>query len=307
VSEILFSIIIPTYNRHDELKRCLAAIAANLFGRSRFEVIVVNDGGSSVNDVIGDPGTAGISARQIFQPNRGPASARNLGAASAKGRYVAFIDDDCIPSADWLTQLEKAVWQFPRALIGGTTINVLRDNSCSQASQSLVDYVYWYYNDESQNRTRFFASNNLTVDAAMFTAIGGFDESFRTAEDRDFCRTWKAKGWEFQHVPEVIVHHCHYLTLRSLQRQHFRYGRGALPYWKKAAERTSTRIKIEPLGFYAGMLLHPFSQRVPKPAKVASLIFLSQIANAAGFAYEALRSMSRSRPITASEQAPARI
>jgi hypothetical protein len=90
-------------------------------------------------------------------------------------------------------------------------------------------------------------------------------------------------------VPEAEISHAHRLTLKSLQKQHFTYGRGALPYWRKASKADGSRIKVEPFGFYGGMLTHPFSQKAPNAALISALIVVSQIANAAGFAYEALR------------------
>ena len=297
MTDILFSVVLPTYNRRDALIRCLRSIDASAFDHTRFEVIVVNDGGSAVDDVAHLPDLATLRVRIASQQNRGPAAARNLGATLSRGRYLAFIDDDCIASKDWLAKLEEAVARFPRRMIGGKTVNLLRDNAFSQASQCLVDYVYKYYNDSEVDRTRFFASNNLAVDARMFAESGGFDESFRSAEDRDFCRAWKARGWDFHYAPDVIIQHAHHLTLASLQKQHFGYGRGALPYWKKGATQNSTRFKVEPLAFYSGMLMHPFSQHVPHAAAIAALILVSQVSNAAGFAYEAARSLVRKRNI----------
>lgn len=169
--------------------------------------------------------------------------------------------------------------------------------------------VHHYYNDASANRTQFFASNNIAVTARRFESSGGFDESLCAAEDRDFCRTWQNLGWQFQYVPEAIVKHSHQLSLRSLLKQHFNYGRGALPYWRKAASRSGTGLKVEPLMFYTRMLAHPFSQNLPNPALISTLIVVSQIANATGFAYEALRTLGKPRPVTgtpAKATAPAR-
>jgi GT2 family glycosyltransferase len=149
--------------------------------------------------------------------------------------------------------------------------------------------VHRYYNDTNAKRTRFFASNNIALSADRFDLSGGFDEWLCAAEDRDFCRTWHRLGWDFQYVPEAVISHAHRLTLTGLQKQHFTYGRGALPYWRKASKADGSRIKVEPFGFYAGMLTHPFTQKAPNAAVISALIIVSQIANAAGFAYEALR------------------
>ena len=283
-----FSVVVPTFNRSRELTQCVDAIAQCSFDRERFEVIVVNDGG-------GDPAPAVRNARSLMdirilsQANHGPGAARNLGASAARGEFLIFTDDDCIPAKTWLSRLEESVLANPESLSGGRTVNLLQHNGCSVASQSLVDYVHRYYNDGAANRTRFFASNNIALPAAMFGRIGGFDESLCAAEDRDFCRTWHRRGWEFHYAPDAVTYHAHHLTLRSFQKQHFTYGRGAFPYWRKASSNGSAGLRVEPLSFYTGMLAHPFTQKIQKPAIVASLILLSQVANAAGFAYEALR------------------
>lgn len=305
MSDLIFSVVVPTFNRPDELARCICALAQSTLDLERFEVIVVNDGGRNP-----DPALKGlerrVNLRLLTQPNRGPGAARNYGAGSARGQFIAFTDDDCIPSNDWLAVLEHSLNASPESLHGGRTVNSLYENPFSEASQSLVDYVHRYYNDTSAKRTRFFASNNIAVSARTFEASGGFDESLCAAEDRDFCRTWHNLGWDFKYVPDAVVNHAHQLTLRSLQRQHFTYGRGALPYWRKASARDGARIKVEPLSFYTGMLTHPFSQRLSNPVLISGLIAVSQFANAMGFAYEALRTRGRAGAIVSTPaKAPA--
>ena len=288
MSDLLFSVVVPTFNRPAELARCIRALSQSTLDRKRFEVIVVNDGGENPETALEGFGES-LNLRVLSQPNRGPGAARNYGAGSAHGRLIAFTDDDCLPADDWLELLERSFKKHPEALHGGRTVNVLSGNPFSETSQSLVDYVHRYYNDQSARRTRFFASNNIAVSAGKFEKSGGFDESLCAAEDRDFCRTWHNLGWDFQYVPEAIVNHAHHLTLRGLQKQHFTYGRGALPYWRKAARKSGSSLEVEPLSFYTGMLAYPFTRRIPNPALISALIVVSQIANAVGFAYEAMR------------------
>jgi GT2 family glycosyltransferase len=305
VSELLFSVVIPTFNRPADLARCLAALACSTFDPNRFEVIVVNDGGGNPESALRDLGRP-LNLRLLAQPNRGPGAARNYGARSARGQFIAFTDDDCIPATDWLETFDRSLKKNPESLHGGRTVNGISGNPFSDTSQSLVDYVHRYYNDASTKRTRFFASNNIAVSARKFEHSGGFDESLCAAEDRDFCRTWHNLGWSFEYVPDAVIKHAHRLTLRGLEKQHFTYGRGALPYWRKASEASGSRIKVEPIAFYAGMLTHPFSQRVPNAALISVLIVVSQFANAAGFAYEAFRTR-RTRRVTRVESAKLRV
>ncbi len=283
----LFSIIVPTRDRPKQLRRCLESLARSEFDCDRFEITVVNDGGLQLDQDALRNATPGLTLRVVNQPGRGPSAARNFGASVSRGAFLVFTDDDCAPATDWLRRLEDAVAKKPNAMHGGHTVNLHADNPYSRTSQLLVDYVYSYYNDPSHSRNRFFASNNMAVPAHIFAQIGGFDESFRAAEDREFCRRWHEAGWEFCYNPGIVVNHGHQLSLLSLQRQHFHYGRGAFPYWRKAARVHDARFKVEPLAFYLGMLRSPFVQRQPNAGYLAALIIISQMANAAGFAAEA--------------------
>jgi glycosyltransferase involved in cell wall biosynthesis len=294
--ECLFSIVIATSGRPLQLKRCLAAISRLHFPPELFEVVVVFDGGpatpeSDLAKTLGD-----VHLRVMEQHRQGPSVARNTGSAAATGKYLTFIDDDCVPANDWLALLSEEVAQHPDAMIGGATVNALAGNIYSEASQSVVEYVYRYYNDSSAHRRMFFASNNLTVPRVPFLAAGGFDVGFRTAEDREFCARWQAGGRESRFASGVVMHHAHDLGLFSLLRQHFRYGTGAYAYWKKEAELTHRGLRVEPPRFYAGILRFPFATGKRSPASICALMILAQIANAAGFAFESLRKMMSRKP-----------
>ena len=286
-----FSVVIATHNRATELARCLTALGLIEFHRDEFEVIIVNDGGTIAPAAAFQSLAPGIAIRILTQRNAGPGAARNTGANAANGEFVAFIDDDCIPPRDWLSKLSNALRRAPDAMVGGQTVNTLTSNPCSRASQSLVDYVYHFYNTTDSDRSAFFASNNMALSVKSLQAIGGFDECFRTAEDRELCSRWKTGGGRFYYAPDVVMYHAHDLNLLSMFRQHFGYGRGALPYWKKTGRGGLKGIRVEPISFYAGMLRYPFEHGEPRPAVTASLILFSQLSNAAGFAVEAVSSL----------------
>ena len=99
---LTFSVVIPTYNRPSQLRECLEALADQDYPRTAFEVIVVDDGSTESLRGIDDLFRAKLPLVFLRQQNAGPASARNTGAQHAKGRYIAFTDDDCVPARDWL-------------------------------------------------------------------------------------------------------------------------------------------------------------------------------------------------------------
>jgi len=157
--------------------------------------------------------------------------------------------------------------------------------------------MYAYYNaDPSQ--ARFFASNNLVFPADGFHALGGFDTTFRTSEDRDLCDRWLHHGYHMTYAPEVIVSHAHVLTLRTFWQQHFNYGRGAFRYHRARARRGSGFFRSD-LAFYARLptlLRWGFSERPGAQALLlTALLGVWQGANAVGFWWEVVHHRAEGR------------
>lgn len=282
----LLSIVIPTYNRPERLKHCLQSMTQLDYPHNRFEVIIVDDGSSMSLEPVVTPFRQHIQITLITQRNAGPASARNTGAATAKGKFIVFTDDDCQPTPNWLTHLETQFTQKPDALLGGKTLNALPENLYSTASQLLIDYLYEYYNSEPEQAS-FFASNNFAVSTENFHQVGRFDTTFPLAagEDREFCDRWLYHHKQMIAVPDAQIYHAHHLTLRSFWRQHFNYGRGAFHFHQLRAQRGVEKIKVEPFSFYFKLLRYPFSQSHSSQARIllSGLFFISQLANTLGF------------------------
>lgn len=281
-----FSVVIPTYNRPQQLTSCLAALAKQDYPTDKYQIVVVDDGSRTPLNSIVDTDKNQINITLIRQQNAGPAAARNTGVQHAIGDYIAFTDDDCMPDAAWLRQFAVALHTSPDAMVGGHTVNALPQNLYSSASQALIDYLYSYYGSATQGI--FFASNNIAMAKAHFLAIGGFDVSFplAAAEDRNLCDCWQQAGYPMKYVPTATIQHAHALSLKSFWRQHFGYGRGAYCFHQVRAQRTEQSIQLEPTQFYTNLLKYPLKEKVRSPFKVSSLFFLSQVATVAGFFWE---------------------
>ncbi|MFH1154109.1 MAG: glycosyltransferase [Pseudomonadota bacterium] len=285
----LISIIIPTYNRPEQLNACLLSLTQQRFDSSRFEVIVVDDGSPTSIEALAGRFLDRLELRIIRQQdNRGPAAARNIGAYYARGEILAFTDDDCRPDTNWLPSLRALFRRYPDRLIGGKTLNLLKENVYSEASQLIIDFVYAHYNVDHEN-ARFFASNNMAVPALDFHTLGGFNPSFRTAEDREFCDRWRHSGRHMIFAKDAIVKHTHNLTLSSYFFQHFKYGQGAYQYHLIRAHRGSGSIWKD-LTFYnslAHLMRQSFSGLgVMLTCSLLALLLLWQVANAVGAIWE---------------------
>jgi GT2 family glycosyltransferase len=285
----LFSVVVPTYARPEALRACLRGLSRMRFDRDRFEVVVSDDGSPVPVEPMAAPFRDRLRLAVVSGPNAGPASARNRGAARATGKYLVFVDDDCVAAPGLLAALERRFAATPDALVGGGIVNALPENPFSTATQLIVGYVYEHA-ERTRSAIRFFTTSNLAVPAARFHELGGFSEDFThsAGEDYDFCHRWQHAGGRTVYAPEAAVHHAHHLTLRSFWRQHFHYGRGLLLCRLRIAQRTRRRLRGERGAFYVNLLRYPLARGTgARRWKHAGLVALSQVATAAGAAWEA--------------------
>ena len=176
-----YSIVVPTFQRKQRLHECLHGLSLIDYPRAQFEVIVVDDGSpTSPDDVVRSYEHLLTIRLVVVLPNAGPAKARNAGAAQARGTYLALIDDDCIPDADWLIRMDERLRAFPEALVGGAMRNGAPDSICAEASQQLVEFLYRYYNSDVDN-TRCFMSANIVCPREQFLSLVCFGTDFPLA------------------------------------------------------------------------------------------------------------------------------
>jgi glycosyltransferase involved in cell wall biosynthesis len=283
-ASLRFSVVVPTLDRRTELEGCLEAIAAMDYARDSFEVVVVDDGGrEDLGGLVADWRDR-LDIDLLQQRNAGPAAARNLGATAARGRYLAFTDDDCRPAPGWLAAFDAVLNETPEDALGGTTDNALDDNPFSSASQLIAEFLHRRLNED---KARFFASNNLCVPANEFRALGGFNPSYRTGEDREFCRRWRAAGHGLRLAPAALVSHANDLGLLSFCRQHYGYGRGSCRFHRTRLDHHSQGFQAS--RFYLDLLLYPLERSKGAHAVLtAALVALAQLATAAGFLVESV-------------------
>lgn len=300
MSRIVVTVVVPTYRRPLQVRGCLEALAAQRLDEP-WEVVVVDDGSPEPPDPRVESLVAARGWRLVRQANAGPSAARNRGVQEARGEFIAFTDDDCLPEPAWLETLLRAVRERPHALVGGTTVNGLTGDFFASTSQLIVDLVYEHFNADPDDGY-FLASNNILCARHLFLEIGGFDESFPRAgaEDRDFCDRWRMRGWPIVWRPEARVEHRHGQSFRQFVDLYVRYGRGAYRYQSIRKERGSGTMR-EDLGFHTTLprrVWRHLKRQGGVGAGIATVAALGmwQVANAAGFVLEAVMpSQPRSR------------
>ncbi|HZQ07570.1 MAG TPA: glycosyltransferase [Anaerolineae bacterium] len=286
-----FSVVVPTYNRPLALTRCLDSLARLDYDTTRYEVIVVNDGGCILATELLNPLNRPVNITLLRQSHAGSGSARNLGAAHASGEVIAFIDDDCTAAPNWLDALAMAWRKHGEAIIGGRTLNALSDNVYATASQMLISFLYEYYHAENgeARQPAFFTSNNLAVSRALFNQLGGFAIRLRLGEDREFCVRGRDAGYCLHYAEQACVYHWNALGLGSFWGQHVAYGRGNRAYHRARAARGKRNYRVESVEFYRSMLGYPFQfESGGRAAQLSALMVLAQIGNVSGFVAESV-------------------
>jgi GT2 family glycosyltransferase len=192
---IFFSVVIPTYERPDDLRICLNSLSKEIQqGSQSYEIIVTDDSKSDISRRMVEKEFPHVSWGKGKQ--NGPAGNRNAGVIRAKGEWIVFLDDDCIADKGFINAYHNAI------------IN----------SSDIVLFEGMIYPDrprktwaeccpENSNGGMFWTSN-LCVRKDTFHEIGGFDERFRVAyEDIDFTYRITSKGFETKFVKTAAV--CH--------------------------------------------------------------------------------------------------
>ena len=284
------TVVIPTHARPAQLEACLAGIAKLNPAPGGFEIVVVDDGGPQSLEPLIAAWRDRLPVRLAVREQGGPAKARNTGAEMSRGRFLAFIDDDCIPHSGWLSALVRELERRPDHLLGGRVTNGLPDDPYATATQSITTYARHYYRSEAANEP-FFTTNNLALSTERFRHVGGFDTSIRswTGEDREFCDRWRSFNYPMAEVLDAEVVHAHPSTLGSFLRQHYNYGRGILAVRLIRRKRGSTGFVAEPFSFYWNLILSPLRERGRSHVtRDIALMIAAQLATIVGFFSAAL-------------------
>ena len=223
------SVVVPVRNGARTLPRTLAALAA--LEPMPDELVFVDNG--STDDTrarLEAFAAAGPRAKVLVlgEARRGASVARNTGTRAATGEVIAFTDADCCPRRDWLAALV--------APLADATVGAVAGRLHSTPPAGVVEAFSSLFTLQlpaaAARHTRWtpwaggFPTANLAVRRTLFERIGGFDESVAIyGEDYDLCARLYVAGAAIVYTPAAGVEHQHRVTLRSMLRQAFGFGR----------------------------------------------------------------------------------
>lgn len=251
----LVSIVVPVYNRAEDIGPCLKTLLHLNYPACRREIIVVDD--ASQDNTVSV--VRQYDVKLIVQErNRGQSAARNAGVAAATGEIVAFIDSDCLADPNWLAELTP-YFQDPRiALVGGYVGSHFRKTWLDryEAAKSPLNMGGNCITCQQTDSDFYVPTCNMLMRRKAFLEVAGLDEAWRVGEDVDLCWKLKKRGHRLLYVPQGKVDHKHRHRFLDVFKRRFDYGTSEPALYHRHRE-VSKRFPRQPAGFlfYLGCCL----------------------------------------------------
>ncbi len=218
------TVCICTYNRARYVRDCLDGLARQTVGQDAFEILIVDSG--STGDAPAELAAMAAetpNARLIRIDRTGVSIARNAGAEAARGSYVAYIDDDAIPQADWIEQIRAAIIALGGvpALLGGRILPLWEAPLPGWWPRRLRGVLSII---ETEGRGIYRSPGmpadlapygaNMVVHAATMRSVGGFGDragriGITLLSDEDVQLAWRLQdaGYVVRYESRIVVHH----------------------------------------------------------------------------------------------------
>ena len=214
------SVVVASHARHLRLRWLLNALEEQSLDRSRWEVLVVHDyDAETARRVIERHplGAAGTLRHLAIEPGTGsPSRQRNLGWRAARGRLVAFTDDDCRPAPGWLAALLARAEAAPEAVVQGRTRPDPLEGEIHRAPHVRTLHV--------EPVGPYAQTANILYPRSLLARLEGFDERAIAGEDVGLSLRARAAGARIVAAPQAVVFHAvESHTLPGILRQNLKW------------------------------------------------------------------------------------
>jgi len=245
------SVVIPTCNRREVLRRTLDALARQTLDPERFEVIVVDDGSTDGTDAMVRSLATSFPLRYEHAPNAGLAAARNRGLRHASRSVVVFLDDDVIPVEGFLEAHHHAHLEAPDVVVLGSL--PFHPEVARSTFLWYLDRVTFFDLFKDPRKYRGSAppmpplNGNSSVRRIHLERIGGYDESFRAygGEDLDLGYRLRRAGLRFVYRPDAVGYHYHVKGFDAFCRDQERAGHAVARLAERYPEiRKAKRVNL---------------------------------------------------------------
>ncbi len=220
---MLFSIIIPVYNRPDEIEDLLQSLARQTV--KNFEVVITEDGSTVDCREIAERYSSEISIKYFYKENEGRSIARNNSMERSDGDYFVFFDSDCVIPPTYFERLEKSLTSRPIDCHGGP--DAAHDSFTT--TQKAINFAMTSFlttggirGGKVQMEKFTPRTFNMGFSREVYERVGGFREMF--SEDIDMSKRIEAAGFHTALLRDCAVYHKRRGNLRKFFRQVYVFG-----------------------------------------------------------------------------------
>lgn len=224
---MLFSIIIPVYNRPNEVQELLESLSRQT--SKNFEVLLIEDGSTVRCDSVAKQYEGLLDVHYFYKPNSGRSLTRNYGMERAKGDYLVFFDSDCVIPEHYFETLSAELARDYSDCYGGPD----RAHSSFTLMQKAISHSMTSFITTGGIRggkkvldkytPRTF---NMGFSMDVYHAVGGFKDMF--GEDIDLSLRIQDAGYRTRLIPDAFVYHKRRVSLKSFYRQVNVFGRARI-------------------------------------------------------------------------------
>ena len=226
---MISTVVIPTYNRPEQIAAALDALAAQYDPDAPFAVVVVDDGSDPVISIYGIDRPFPVKLVRLPR-NRGRAAARNAGVAVVKTPLTVFIDDDMRVEPGYMRAWQSRIDPHGKTVGLGHVVfhpDVQRD----ALTRYLETRGIAKLSDDEQIPYRYFLTYNSAVPTHLLREVGGFDERLRAwgGEDLELALRLQRAGGVFVRVPDAKALHAHCRDLLRVWDISMQFARDSMP------------------------------------------------------------------------------
>ncbi len=218
-----FSIIVPVYNRINEINDLLESLTHQT--DSDFEIIIIEDGSTEKCEITARNFSDRINIQYFYKENEGRSIARNYGIIRANGDFLVFVDSDCIFPNDYIRNLKKSLSDNPTDCFGGPDAAHESFSNLQKAiNYSMTSFLTTGGIRGGKIQLEKFVPRtfNMGFSKKVFDTVGGFREMF--SEDIDMSTRIRQAGFSISLFRNVEIYHKRRISLKKFWRQVHVFG-----------------------------------------------------------------------------------
>ncbi|MBQ8270852.1 MAG: glycosyltransferase [Bacteroidaceae bacterium] len=278
---MLYSIIVPVYNRPDEIQKLLESLSAQTV--KPFELVIVEDGSKERCDHLIGRYRSFFTIHYHYKENEGRCEARNYGLMRATGDYMLFFDSDVILPPFYFERLEAAMSAAPCDCFGGPDA---ADDSFSDMQKAVSHSMTSFWTTGGIRGGKVVMEKfcprtfNMGISRKVYETVGGFNDML--GEDIDLSLRIRKAGFDIRLIREAFVYHKRRIDFGRFFKQVNNFGQARI--WLHLIHPGSMKLvhTLPALMLIAGALLLVVSLFFPwlllLPLLYALLIFFDAIA-----------------------------